>query len=635
MPRTIVLLDTETTGLSNHQPDSTAGFGILQLSALRFTLGDDGTLTYTGHLNLAIEPDVQLMDPATGMPRLPFYEDYAATATARAYREACESELGFFRCALKDGAFTPHADGNGRRSYLRGVLDPWKLEESMPATRRERLQKLVTDTLAAQAIHFESLGEAAKASELRGLAKAMTAELAAEPHLLDHIDGAFFAAAANGVKSRDALREKSRAFGQPESVGYEEACRQFAAFYDGAEIMVAQNAAYDYAVLRRMFHEAKAAGMAIPEFPIQQADVADLQLMTARLPERYGKRTNLDALIEGLPVTETSVAKIRGFTPDALARMLHQPGGAVLHRLDSTQAASVDGVAHDGMEDTILTAAALAEVAPFGVPTMTEAAAALPGVGRGVTAGREALEAAGMSARDAGTGYALWLPLESRSSAGKLLRNYLMVRDRDSVSQGFQPAVLRANGEGLLLNLQRMAYHVSGLIPLLELASHPAVADIYLDPNSKYGGKSFLNVTLNTEPPTVAGATLADWIASSAGLSWHDSRDMTADLTLIGRVREGLKARGGNGGANGPKAPSPSVELNREVLRIRYDTAAEARVLPLLERVTAVLGAPAATAEGTRVTVEIPREALTRAMLNGALGDALPPLPAPRGVMYG
>lgn len=629
MPRTIVLLDTETTGLSNHQADSTAGFGLLQLSALKFRLDDGGALTYVAHLNLAVEPDVPLIDPASGQPRLPFYDDYAATATGQAYAHACEGEMGVFCGVLsEDGAFIPHASADARRGYLRAILDPWQKDDATPATRGERLLALLSATLDRQAAHFHRLGDHAAADARSHLKAAMEAEFRASPHLIEHIDNAFYAAHANGIRNRAQLLEKANAFGQPELIGYQEACRRFAAFYEGAECMAAHNAAYDYAVLARLFHEAKRAGMAVPPFPLAQDAVVDTQLLSAVLPERYGKRTGLGEWVRTFPLTVADIYAIGGLDAAAVARILHQPEaeGPILHRLDADRADSLSGVAHDGMEDTLILAGALARLAPHGLATMAEAAATLPGVDGPARTGREALEAAGLSARDTGTGYALWLPLEPHSAPGRLFRHYLMVKDRDSVNQGFPPATLAAPPEGVLLNLQRLAYYLCPLVPLLKLAEHPAVADAALDPGSRYGNKSFLNLTL--ADGRSAGATLADWIASAAAFSWHDADALAADIALLARVREGMRARPGADG--GIRVPAPTVELDGDRLRIRHDPLAAFRVLPLAEGLASILGPADVKEEGNRIVREFPREALTRAMLEGALDHVLPPLPPAR-----
>lgn len=373
-------------GLANYQPDSSEGFGVFQISAIKFELHDDGHLTFIDHLDVMVEPDAELVfkDPRPGaLPRKRFYQDYSPSACFEAYeRVMFDPEIGFrthyfyqplnpyIREQDQTARFRPYTDHDEDADALRSAIKGSFRKQAQKLTRfkspstdelvtkaklfdpPKKATLMVYEYLSYQRHHYELLGDSARMKEIDDLRVRLLKELAQNPWMIEQIDECHAAAEAMGFHSRQKLIDKAAQIGG--AVNYKQAAERFSKFCEGAEAMVGHNVMFDYAIMRRLYAH---AGLT---FPFRQDQIVDTLALCALDPSRFGKRNRLDAIIDEEVVKghrlqmEQDIGAMVG--QDALKRCLN--GRDRIHRLDPEKSVRTQG-GHDAIEDVFITAALL------------------------------------------------------------------------------------------------------------------------------------------------------------------------------------------------------------------------------------------------------------------------------------
>jgi len=662
-PRTIVVMDTESMGLANYQQDSSRGFGVFQISALKFEMAADGSLKLLDHLDMVVNPDkeIKFLDPRKGARnRQRFYEDYQTlpegkpSVCFKAYRQVFEDpKIGFnshyfyhprYRSVfghLPAGAKVDSDDTPGFRPYLgvvnsledadalrsrfkrnvktelkkrvktltQSLADPEHQEElsitsdELGAIKRTKLfdpQKettmMVYEYLNYQVFHYQKLAQAAKAAgndaeakthaakaeEICELRKQMCKELISNPWSIEQIDEAHGASKAMGLPNEEKLLAKAfKVNGESNNgapLGYVDAAKRFTAFCAGSDSMVAHNAMFDYAIMHRLYEQArdlekkkpKEQQTPVPDFPFDLHQVSDTLAMAASQPSRLGHKNRLDNIIDEEGINQQEITTMAGGERQLEALL----GSSTIKRLSSDKRLRAEA-GHDALEDVLITAAYLQRVTRERAGQQKDI---LPPVAESV------LEAIGGSPKGAkplvgkkATGFvsenrtgvqrlAGFIPdglRESNFDVPKLVSGYFStMRNLSPTEPGPMISAITDKG-GILVNLQKTIPMLGNLRAFTELANpahREAISAVYFDQEKDYRGFSKPNgfsklvISPNRQGswtqstnrgPSQYVLSPFDYMASAAYLRWEKPQELQQDLEILHNLYHFITPFGG------------------------------------------------------------------------------------------
>jgi hypothetical protein len=455
---------------------------------------------------------------------------------------------------------------------------------------------MVYEYLNYQVFHYQKLAQqaklagndtdaklhSAKADEITALRKAMCKELISNPWSIEQIDEAHGASKAMGLPNEQKLLAKAfNVNGESNNglpFGYVDAAKRFTAFCAGSEHMVAHNAMFDYAIMHRLYEQArdieqkkpKDQQTPVPDFPFDLHQVSDTLAIAASQPSRLGRKNRLDNIIDEEGINTAEIATMAGGEKGLEAVL----GSSHIKRLSRDKRMRAEA-GHDALEDVLITAAYLQRVTQERAgqqknPLPSVAESVLEAIG-GSPSGATPLvgKKATSFLRENRTGVqrlAGFIPDGTREpnfDVPKLVQGYFSTMQNLSPTEPRPLISAITDKGGMLLNLQKTIPMLGNLRAFTELANprhREAISAVYFDQEkdfrgfSKPGGFSKLVISPNRQGSWIQSTNRGpsqyvlspfDYMASAAYLRWEKPEYLQQDLEILHNLYHYITPFGG------------------------------------------------------------------------------------------
>lgn len=564
-------------GLANYQADSSEGFGIYQISAIKFELHTDGHLKFLDHMDVMVEPDAELQfkDPRPGAGyRKRFYADYAMrddgkpSACFEAYeRVMLDPKIGFhthyfyqplnpyIRDQDQTPRFRPYSDHEEDTDALRSAIKSSFRKQAQRLTRYKapsisdmlvakaklfdppkKATLMVYEYLSYQRHHYEHLSDTARMAEIDDLRTRMLEELAENPWLIEQIDECEAAANAMGLTSRQKLLDKA-ATTNPDGtpLNYHQAAETFSKFCEGSEAMIGHNVMFDYAIMRRMYAHAHLT------FPFRPDQIVDTLALCALDASRFGKRNRLDAIIDEEAVQgdqlqmEHDIRTMDGMSDDILKHCLS--GRTRIHRLNPDKTIRTQG-GHDAIEDVFITSALFERMtkkrAAEGKPPLISAAATV----QEALGGDASLPAPTTPPEDVSVeiGPLLAFIYTPQDTSGFTLATDI-IDTFDGIDKDSPNGILSNMPDrgGIVVNLQKIIPSLAAATTYRRFANED-YANVLTMRFSAAGGFRKLLATLYGEKTAEWSLSPYDMLDSAPCLRWDNPNELSQDIEILAAI---------------------------------------------------------------------------------------------------